>query len=76
MKAGRTAFECARFLVPQREQPILFKLAAQSSDYTLDASAHGRGYGVWALPGTLVEKCRFFPGTVKGRCHGLEVGER
>jgi hypothetical protein len=75
VRAGRTAFECVRFLVPRRDNPILFKVAAQASDYTRVAALHGRGYGVWALPGTLVEKCRYFPGTVKGRCHGLEVGE-
>jgi hypothetical protein len=75
LAAGRTAFECVRFRLAAGENPILFKFAAQASDYTLGAGSPGR-YGVWALPGTLVEKCRFEPGTVKGRCHGLEVGEK
>lgn len=75
LAAGRTAFECVRFRLAAGENPILFKFAAQISDYTLAAASEGRRYGVWALPGTLVEKCRFEPGTVKGRCHGLEVTE-
>ena len=75
---GRSVFACVRFLLPKKEHPILYKFAARNVDYTLlplspDA---GHGYGVWALPGTLVEKCRFEPSQVKGHCHGLEVGEK
>jgi hypothetical protein len=72
---GRTAFECVRFQLPRRENPILFKFAAAADDYTLAAAENGSRYGVWAVPGTLVDKCRFEPGTVKGRCQGLEAGE-
>jgi hypothetical protein len=71
----RTAFECVRFRLPQRENPILFKFAVQPSNYTLAAAEEGEQYGVWALPGTLVDRCRFEPGTVKGHCQGLEAGE-
>jgi hypothetical protein len=72
LAAGRTAFECVHFRLPRDENPILFKFAAQAGDYTLEAASKGQRYGVWALPGTLVEKCRFEPGAVKGRCQGLE----
>jgi hypothetical protein len=73
----RTAFACVRFLVPRDENPILYKFAARRIDYTLYPLGRdkGHGYGVWALPGTLVEKCRFNPTQAKGHCHGLEVAE-
>ena len=74
---GRSVFACVRFLLPNREHPILYKFAARPVDYTLLPIARdaGHGYGVWALPGTLVEKCRFEPSQVKGHCHGLEPND-
>jgi hypothetical protein len=72
---GRTSFFCVRFSVPSDTHVILYKFATQAGDYTADPPPPGHGYGVWALPGTLVEACRFAPGTVKGRCHGLEADE-
>jgi hypothetical protein len=72
---GRTSFFCVRFSMPRGLHPILYKFAAEASDYTANPPPPGHGYGVWALPGTLVEACRFEPGTVKGRCHGLEADE-
>jgi hypothetical protein len=73
---GRTAFVCVRFSLPAAMNPILYKFAAQASDYVANPPPPGHGYGVWALPGTLVDACRFDPGSVKGRCHGLEEGEK
>ena len=73
--AGRTVFECIRFLVPRGMKPILYKFASQSADWSVKAAEAGRGYGVWALPGTLVEKCRYEPSMVRGHCHGLEADE-
>jgi hypothetical protein len=73
---GRTAFICVRFSLPPRVNPILYKFATQASDYVAIPPPPGHGYGVWALPGTLVESCRFDPGSVKGRCHGIEEGEK
>lgn len=76
LAAGRTAFECVRFRLQRHENPILFKFAVRANDYTLGAEQNGRGYAVWALPGTLVEKCRFEPSAVaEGRCQGLEDDE-
>jgi len=73
---GRTAFECVRFRLPRGENPILFKFATQEHDYTLAAEENGRVYAVWALPGTLVEKCRFEPSSApEGSCQGLEDDE-
>jgi hypothetical protein len=74
--SGRTAFFCVRFSLPRGTKAILYKFATQASDYTAIPPPPGHGYGVWALPGTLVESCRFAPGTVKGRCQGLEADER
>lgn len=72
----RTAFECVRFRLHRGSDPILFKFAVQARDYTLAAEEEGRVYAVWALPGTLVEKCRFEPSAAgKGRCQGLEDDE-
>jgi hypothetical protein len=73
---GATSMVCVRFSLPPRMNPILYKFAAQPSDYVTEPPPPGHGYGVWALPGTLVEACRFEPGTVKGRCSGLEEGEK
>jgi hypothetical protein len=73
---GRTSFVCVRFSLPPGISPILYKFAAQASDYVDDPPPPGHGYGVWVLPGTLVEACRFDPGSVRGRCHGLEEGEK
>jgi hypothetical protein len=75
VSAQQTAFECVRFTLPRGVKPILYKFASQNGDYALRAAKAGRGYGVWALPGTLVEKCRYEPSQVRGRCHGLEVDE-
>jgi hypothetical protein len=72
---GRTAFFCVRFAMPRKTRGIVYKFATQAGDYTADPPPPGHGYGVWALPGTLVEACRFDPGSVKGRCHGLEADE-
>jgi hypothetical protein len=75
VQPGRTSFVCVRFSLPGGFKPILYKFAAQGRDYIANPPPPGHGYGVWALPGTLVEACRFAPGTQKGHCHGLEVGE-
>jgi len=61
--------------MPPDTRGIVYKFATQTGDYTADPPPPGHGYGVWALPGTLVEACRFQPGRVKGRCHGLEADE-
>jgi hypothetical protein len=76
-RPGRTVFACVRFNVPRHEKAILFKFAAVPADFTAYplGPGQGHGYGVWALPGTLVEQCRFEPSLVKGHCHGLEADE-
>jgi hypothetical protein len=75
VRPGNTSFVCVRFSLPGGFKPILYKFAAEAGDYVAKPPPPGHGYGVWALPGTLVEACRFAPGTQKGHCHGLEVGE-
>jgi hypothetical protein len=75
LPGGRTTFACVRFLVPKGENAILFKFATQASDYTPAGAADGGLYGVWALPGTLVDRCRYEPGPVKGHCAGRENDE-
>jgi hypothetical protein len=72
---GRTSFVCVRFSVPRGTHAVVYKFATQTRDYTDNPPAPGHGYGVWALPGTLIEACRFAPGTAKGKCHGLEADE-
>jgi hypothetical protein len=67
---------CFQFPLPAGKSPILFKFAARASDYTHRAADEGADYGVWALPGTVLEKCLYSPGDLtKNLCHGVEAGE-
>jgi hypothetical protein len=70
------AVVCFQFPLPAGQSPILFKFAPRASEYTLQAADEGGEYGVWALPGTVLEKCLYSPGDLtKDLCHEVEADE-
>jgi hypothetical protein len=71
-----TEMLCLRFEVPKNASLELFKFGFDPQNFKRVNPNPGNRYGVWALPGTLTEACRFAPGTVKGKCEGLEAGEK
>jgi hypothetical protein len=74
--AEGVAVVCFQFPLPAGQSPILFKFAPRASEYTLQAADEGGEYGVWALPGTVLEKCLYSPGDLtKDLCHEVEADE-
>lgn len=71
-----TKYSCLQFKLPADASLELFKFSFDPKNFARVNPKPGNGYGVWALPGTLTEACRFAPSTVKGKCRGLEVGEK
>jgi hypothetical protein len=70
------AVVCFQFPLPAGQSPILFKFAPRASEYTHQAADEGGEYGVWALPGTVLEKCLYSPGDLtRDLCHQVEADE-